>query len=335
MAGESPVAQESFPDIPPIPPAVVEAASGGRLVLFVGAGVSKLAGGPSWRKAADDAFKELNTKGLITYAEVQQLKSEHPKKKLSIAMDICEGAKETLDFRKIFSPPSQGSNIQIYRDLYSTELPIVTTNYDEGFDLLAQQNPPILGLAQAAQTATPQAAGMHATATGAVYFYKNDLTIEKLQVQGAVMHLHGSVKDPKSMVISTRQYIEHYRDDFVKTFLSELFEGDYIVLFIGYGLEEEEIIEYVTGKNPGKVVTNTKEARHFWLYPRFAFEDARFKHLSQYYLNHCNVKLVPFSIDQQGHGQLKDVITDWTGQLKTKVRAPEFLKKLKLIDEVT
>jgi hypothetical protein len=136
------------------------------------------------------------------------------------------------------------------------------------------------------------------------------------------------------MVVSTRQYLEHYRDLNVQTFLQTLFERDYTVLFVGYGLEEEEIIDYVTLKNHGPLRGDVQEAKHFWLYPRLTFQEARFKHLSRYYLNLCNVKLVPFSIDRFGHSQLLDVIAQWTKQLRSTVRAPEFLDKVRLIDEV-
>ena len=334
MANGSSESSQS-PVIPPIPPALIEAASGGRLVLFVGAGVSRLAGAPSWGKAAENAFDELIRKDLIPFGEVEQLKGEHPKKKLSIAMDISNAAQTRLDFQRIFTPPEFQLHAQIYRELYSIGVPIVTTNYDEGLDHLALQATPVATPAQATKSGGPQASGIQAMPSGVVYFHKKDLTIEKLQQPGAVIHIHGSVKDHMSMVVSTRQYLEHYRDSFVQAFLQKLFEGDYTVLFIGYGLEEEEIIEYVASKNPGRLQSDVQEARHYWLYPRLVFEEARFRHMSRYYLNHYSVKPVPFSIDQRGPCQLEDVIREWTGQLRKKVRAPEFLDKVKLVDEVT
>ena len=58
----------------PIPPAIIEAASTGRLVLFVGAGVSRLAGGPSWSRSAENALDEIVEKRLIPFAEAEQLR---------------------------------------------------------------------------------------------------------------------------------------------------------------------------------------------------------------------------------------------------------------------
>ena len=334
MANDSSESSNS-PEIPPIPIAIVEAASNGRLVLFVGAGVSRLASGPSWEMAANNAFEDLIEKGLIPFCEAEQLRGEHPKKKLSIAMDISKGADFILDFRRIFTPGEYQPHAQIYRNLYSIGVPIVTTNYDEGLDHEAQQRTPVATPVQAVESRAPQVSGIQEKPRGVVYCHKNDLTIEKLLQPGAVIHIHGSVQDHTSMVVSTRQYLEHYRDPFIQTFLQKLFEGNYTVLFVGYGLEEEEIIEYVTLKNPGKLQCALQEEKHFWLYPRLAYQEARFRHLSQYYLNHYNVKLVPYSIDRLGHSQLKGVITEWTGQLRTNARAPDFLDKVRLIDEVT
>ena len=334
MANDSPESHKSS-EIPEIPSAIVDAVSTGRLILFIGAGVSRLAGAPSWENAANKAFDELIQKSLIRFGEAEQLKGEHPKKKLSIAMDISSGANSVLDFRRIFTPPEYQPDAQIYRDLYSIGVPIVTTNYDEGLDLQALQTTPMATPVQPAGASTPQVAGTQTKPSGVVYYHKKDLTIEKLLQPGAVIHIHGSVQDHISMVVSSRQYLEHYREQFVQTFLQKLFEGDYTVLFVGYGLEEEEIIDYVTLKNPGKLQSNIREERHFWLYPWLPSQEARFTHLSNYYLSYCNVKRVPYSIDRLGHSQLKDVISEWAKRLRSKARAPEFLAKVRLIDEVT
>jgi hypothetical protein len=44
----------SIPEVPPVPVELRTAAQLGRLVIFVGAGVSRLVGGPSWLEFADD-----------------------------------------------------------------------------------------------------------------------------------------------------------------------------------------------------------------------------------------------------------------------------------------
>jgi hypothetical protein len=325
----------SHSEIPDIPPAIIDAASAGRLVIFVGAGVSRLAGGPSWSRSAENALEEIVEKRLIPFAEAEQLKNEHPKKKLSIAMDISQDAGSVLNFARIFSPPQDQLDSKVYKDLYSIGVPIVTTNYDEGLDHQALREAPVASSIQSHSSAGPQNTGIPPKRKGVVYVDKKDLTIEKLKQPGSVIHLHGSVRDHKTMVISTRQYINHYADRFVQRFLRELFEGDYTVLFVGYSLEEEEILEYVTQKNQTSSESGVQEVKHFWLFPHLGFQEARFRHLSKYYRNHCNVRLEKYSIDRAGHSQLGEVIIRWTELLRSKVQAPEFLDKVRLIDKVT
>jgi len=327
-----PVAASDPKEVPDVPPAITEAAAAGRLILFVGAGVSRLAGGPSWEQAAENAFKELVAKGLISFGEAEQLRMEHPKKKLSIAMDISESANSALDFSRIFCPPDERLNAQLYKDLYSLSVPIVTTNYDEGFDRQTGLDVPQSASVPTMSTLEQKELDVSRKTKGASYFDRRDLTIEKLLQPGSVIHLHGSVRDHKTMVVSTRQYLDHYRDHLVQAFLRGLFEGDYTILFVGYGLDEEEVIEYVTQKRRRD---SKPEEKHFWLYPHLAYHEDRFKHLSNYYKNHCNVKLVKFSIDRTGYSQMGEVIAKWIETLRMKVRAPEFLDKIRLIDKVT
>ena len=143
-----PVQLSNSADTPVTPPEIIEAATAGRLILFVGAGVSRLAGGPSWADAADIAFKELVDKGLLPFAEAEQLRTEHPKKRLSIAMDISEEASLKMNFERIFCPPEEQIDAQIYRDLYSLGVPIVTTHYDAGLDRQAEMELPLSGTVQ-------------------------------------------------------------------------------------------------------------------------------------------------------------------------------------------
>ena len=321
-------------DIPEITryPQIIDAAKSGKLVLFVGAGVSRLAGGRSWEDAANTALNQLIKEEVITYGEKEQLKNEHPKKKLSIAINISEGSNTRLGFEEIFIDKNSFiPDAQIFQDLYSINVPIVTTNYDDGLDFQAKKppkSPPDLkgGDSQEKEVIT--------RGRLPVYYHREDLTINRLMEPGAVIHLHGGWKEPASMVISTSQYLDHYRDETVQTFLNGLFAENYTVLFIGYGLEEEEIVEYVILKTLKKRPGGQQVIEHYWLYPGLTFQSARFKHLSNYYLKHCNVQTIGFSIDQIGHPQLEKVISQWAEQLRRIVRTPDFLDKISLIDEV-
>lgn len=51
------------------------------------------------------------------------------------------------------------------------------------------------------------------------------------------MHLHGCIDDPDSMVITTKDYLNHYSGKNIDVFLEHLFSNK-TVLFIGYGMAE-------------------------------------------------------------------------------------------------
>ena len=316
---------EILREIPPIPQELQEAAGRGKLIIFVGAGVSRLAGGPSWDQLANSLLKNLAKGKLLSFGDLDQLKNIPARKKISIAMDICRENGFVPPFREILhSHASPEKTHQVYRDLYSIGTAFVTTNYDEWLDVLAETPHP----SPDPIIVSPLAhLGRSPTLVANVFFGKEQLTIEKLATRGSVIHLHGSVRDPDTMVLTARQYLDHYRDPFVQTFLDELFQA-YTVLFVGYGLEEDEILDHILRKRDG-----TKEKQHFRLFPRYSYQDRLCAHLAGYSLNHCGVQHVDYCIDDKDHEQLVTVIADWSRKLGPQVKDQLYLEKIKIIDQ--
>ena len=75
---------------PELPEEIIQAALNGELVLFVGAGVSRLKGLPSWSGFADKVLEELRGEGSLDCSEVDQLKELDLRKRLSIADMIAK-----------------------------------------------------------------------------------------------------------------------------------------------------------------------------------------------------------------------------------------------------
>src|ERR1700730_6972805 len=232
----------SLPEIPPVPPELETAAEQGRLVLFVGAGVSRLAKGPSWDEFAERLLKELADREVFSFGDMHQLQHLSARKKVSIAMDVCRQRQYEPSLRTLLQNHVSAKDApSIYRDLYAIGTPFVTTSYDDWIDVLAETPFPTASPVQVTSEDKPPAI----VPAGAKVFYKKEhLTIDKLTTPGVVIHLHGSLRDPKNMVLTARNYLEHYEQAHVKVFLRELFER-YSVLFVGYGLEEDEILEHV------------------------------------------------------------------------------------------
>jgi hypothetical protein len=76
------------------------------------------------------------------------------------------------------------------------------------------------------------------------------------------------------------------------------------VLFIGYGLEELEILEYVLTKGP----RGAGDVRHYILQGYFSHEETLVRNMDTYYRNECGIELLPFRRDEKDWEQLLDVI---------------------------
>lgn len=96
----------------------------------------------------------------------------------------------------------------------------------------------------------------------------------------------------------------------ILTFLEYLFDQKR-VLFLGYGLEELEILEYVILKARRSSEGPIQEAKHYLLQGFFSHQEQLFRSLRRYYLRECGIELVPFLRDQKDWDQLVDVIESW------------------------
>lgn len=135
------VSTPKFLEIPEIPLAIQDAAKRGKLVIFVGAGVSCLVDGPSWDQMADKLLSQLSNQNnsSLTFSEIDQLKSYNARTKISIAMDIWRGGGFVpLNLGQILQPRIADGASQVYKDLYGLNACFVTTNYDEWLDKLAE-----------------------------------------------------------------------------------------------------------------------------------------------------------------------------------------------------
>jgi len=297
-------------EMPDLPPEVRQAALDGNLVLFVGAGSSMLVGLPSWEGLARLALEDLRKKGHINYSELEQLKCLDPKKQLSIAELLAKENSISLDLAKHLIAGAGDKGIYIY--LNKIGCPSVTTNYDE---LLEPQYYPTK---DGSSTAAPITR----------VFQKKEFLAGRLNRPGTVVHLHGSVVKPDTMVVTTKQYLEHYEDDIVKDFLGEMFDKK-TILFIGYGLEEAEILEHILRKGR---VTDTKDKRRFALMPFFRSQMPLYTMLYEYYVKSFGVHLVGFIRDHKDYRQLEDIIKAWSEQIE--VRPPALASELDFMDEV-
>jgi hypothetical protein len=79
------------------------------------------------------------------------------------------------------------------------------------------------------------------------------------------------------------------------------------VLFVGYGLDELEVLEYVIGKARLTGEPGHREMRHFLLQGFFSHEHEVARSLVPYY-RECGIELIPFLRDNLDWDQLIDVL---------------------------
>lgn len=315
---------DEISSIPNIPGEIIMAAQRGKLVIFVGAGVSKLLGCPDWKEFALRHLRYLYEKKKINFFEFERFKSLDARKLLSICWNIYKEEKLQPPNMKELLKTHNEKHITIYNDLYSFNAIYVTTNYDDYLDEEAQKSKRQIS----SKDISPQDTTEDLSKKPEIIYSKDDLLISKLEI-GNVIHLHGSIRDEKNTVITIVDYINHYEHGTKPSvFLEEIFKS-YTVLFIGYGLEEYEILEFLISKSR----TPVGEIRHFMLYPIFKQESNLLRFYEGYYRD-LGVQLIPYMIDDNGYDQLITIIHKWSKIIGPISKPKNHYERIKLIDEV-
>lgn len=241
---------------------------------------------------------------------------------LSIALDLAREYNLNINFDSILHPanPSQ-EGLELYGLLTSLRPVFVTTNYDRW---LGEELPELVVESGVGKESLPTAS----PPKRARYYLKKDLSPEKLAERGAIIHLHGCYIEPKSMVVSLKDYIEHYADKKVQAFLSEMFKN-YTVLFVGYGLAELEVLEYII-RSDESLKNGKVQPKHFLLYPHRSTEMVQTSFIERFFREQCGVQVIRYCIDERGYGELVEVFRAWAPQLD--VREPTILELQAQID---
>lgn len=327
---------DTIPLIPSIRDGLREAAQLGTLIPFVGAGASVLAGCPTWDKLADGALGHFITLGKRSYAQIEQIKYLNPRVKISLAKAFEDEHESRIDFKNLLHPEGCVSldGIKLYKSLSKLGNIFVTTNYDEWLD--EEITDTVLSVGTGPPPKIPVA-----NRKRRVIYKPEEMIPSCLNEPNTVIHLHGSLRDPDNMVLTTQDYIRLYANDRplgditkenrVLTFLEYLFKHK-TVLFVGYGLNELEILEYVILKARRLRGAKPLEAKHFILQGYFSHEQELVRSMKRYYLNECGIELIPFSRDLKDRRQLLDVLEDFARSLPAS--EPMVLKEFEEMEDL-
>lgn len=323
------IEREKYPDIPGVPKGILRASSQGKLIVFIGAGVSKIIGCPLWEEFAQKVLRYLYDSGCINFHEFENLRNSDPRKLLSICRQVLSDKKPNPppNFREMLSPDEKlAEKYKIYENLYSWKVIYVTTNFDRCLDKIALERQPIEITLETLES--EKQLKIEPEILPKVISLKDGLLVSNLN-QGNVLHLHGSIEDENSLIITTSDYLKHYiAGSKAAIILEEIFKS-HTVLFVGYGLEEYEILEYLVSK--ASPVKGTLQ--HYMLYPMFKEESNLFEFQRKYYAE-LGIELVPYPIGENGYEHLATVIQEWAKIIGPVSRPQGFLDRIKLIDEV-
>ena len=296
---------ENIPRVPAIPEDLFLAAGSKELVPFIGAGVSRLAGYPDWKAFADKTLEFFVENGKLNYAQCDQMSSLSPRIKLSVAVDLEKRHDLPIDFEKILKPPNDEQREDVYKQVLGLShfsKTFVTTNYDKELDALS----PASGLAHDGKS---ESKGETVLPPSCIYKL-NEIKVDCLYKENSVIHIHGSVRDRESMVLTTTDYLTRYsghkydgHENPYLTFLQELF-NQRTVLFVGYGLEELEILEHIIQKGIDRQqgVDQNKALTHYVLQGFFSHQIEMARSMQGYFQS-FGISLLPFSLDtREWHG---------------------------------
>jgi hypothetical protein len=245
--------------IPDVPDEIKAAVNSGTLAVFIGAGVSRLVGCQGWDTLAKSLVSRCHREHLINFREQDTLSqiSDH-KKTITICYHLFNNnLRADIFYEEMNRSLKEGDqNIEvpnIYDDIVKLRGLFITTNADTHFDRLF--NPPN------------------------VLYRVSDFREDRLDNTN-LYHIHGSIRDRASLIFTVPAYIQRYTaDPEFSRFLGRVFR-EYTVLFLGYGVAEFEILDFILRNNPRNPAL---APRHFMLSPFYSGEDNILGYEQTYY----------------------------------------------------
>lgn len=286
-----------FPPIPPMPDEIVDAIDSGNLLLFVGAGISKLMGYPLWSELGENLANKAVKDGLLSLSEKEVLLNGRftPMQVVTLLSKTFDNVRPGLGLDRVIEELStnvkeNGNAAEIATYLSAYNATIVTTNADESLE-----------------TKEP-------LSDRKILKSFKDFDFDKF-AQHSIIHLHGDISEPSGMVFTSEQYAEFYSvSSCFGQNLNDLFRKEWTILFIGYGVSEFELIRYFLKLKDDKV------KRMFMLDGYLAKDRIKYE-FDEVYFRSLGIFLLPYSREKNDYGQLLRVLKRWDKDVKTRTLA--------------
>jgi len=279
--------------IPPVPQSIKDAINKEKLAVFIGAGVSRLVGCLGWGDLARNLIKRCYRQKIINFKERETLfQIQDHKKTITICYHLFHNKHLADLFYEEMSTALKEGNFDdappLYKDIYKLRGLFITTNADTHLDHLFH-GPNIL-------------------------FRLEDFDANRIDKTN-LYHIHGSIGDRKSLVFTVSEYISRYSFLPFQRFLEGIFR-DYTVLFLGYGVSEFEILDFILRSNPrdSRSEARREEPRHYILSPFYSGEENILEYERTYYRD-LDINVLAYEKDVRGYEQLIDVLSAWNNEI--------------------
>ena len=320
----------------PIPEEIRVAAKMGRLTFFIGAGVSRLYGLPSWEDLANRMLIRLAECEKLNHSLVDLLTKYPTKVKMSIAdYYFQENRKKDkqnqhprLTYYSVLmdglSKEDIHKKIPVYTSIAKCNVKLLTTNYDSLLADILCSVPISDSVVSETQIEPVDQVKSSTKISSKAFDYKIFKSLEELEESSLtknniLVHLHGSLANEDTLISSTRSYLNFYGNKSNQQRLNLLFKKQTVVFF-GYGLEELEILDLLL-KSANSENETQESPRFFLVLSLLSHEMEILKHLQIYY-HQLGVQLLAFSRDTKGYHALSDVLEEWTKTLIPLVKHP-------------
>ena len=275
-------------EFPKLPDEIIKAINDKKFAVFIGAGISRLIGCVSWQELAKRLIhkcsteKDTNGKPLLNYREKELLLQVGDNKKLiTIASSLLKEEKfyKAMEEELIFED-EEIKEKNIYSDIIELKGVCITTNADNALNRYFENGKNIKCMDK----------DFDADDINPLYLYQ----------------IHGRVEKRSSLIFTVDQYIKKYSNssenkNFIR-FLQTLF-SEYTILFLGYGISEFELLDYVITKTSSK-------NRHYLLNGYFKDEKILLNYDKVYY-DRLGINIIPYSKDEHGYEQQEEIIKKW------------------------
>lgn len=285
-----------------------------KIVFFVGAGLSRVIGYPSWDGLADKAIDELK----INYYSKERIKSsiKDPLQKLSFFESYNKHESEEYKnfYSKNFNSCEFGKHENPYDLLVSREFraAFITTNIDTEIAKALTRKDSESNINEPDNVNNIRRQDKD---------YLVELDVSKLK-QDRVAMIHGRHDEPLSLIMSNFDYIKnYYRNDKISSFLKDVFKQK-TVIFIGYGLAELPILATIidsekTGQSlKDYSVEKSGSNNHYLLLDSFENERS-LQNVYRNYFSNFNINILPYHLDEDGYERIITVLKSWRNALRS------------------